>query len=84
MVGDTESISDRNTQGSNANQLVENMYQLQQQTGKGFDINTNEGRQLKEAGWLDDRGYIDRQGFNRFISNQRGSSGGSGGSSSRS
>lgn len=82
MGGSTESNIDRNQksgQGSNVNpnQLVESMYSLQQKTNMPFDINTNEGRQLKDAGWLDDRGFIDRDGFNKFFGSSSTRSGGS-------
>jgi hypothetical protein len=63
----TESINSKQSNDIKPSQLVENMYNLQQRSGKPFDISTNEGRELKEAGWLDDRGYIDRDGFSKFF-----------------
>jgi hypothetical protein len=75
MVGSTEGTNDRMTGNdrnsfsgnNNPQQLFGYLANAQKKAGP-LDINTNEGRMLKEAGWVDDRGFISEQGISRSFS----------------
>lgn len=79
MVGSNEGTdnnrtgSDRNISGNNQ-QLFGYLAKAQRSVGP-LDISSTEGRMLKEAGWVDDRGFINEQGISKSFTGQNSMSG---------